>query len=501
VSHVAPSRWADLARGRLSDGERRRALAHAERCADCARARDRIAGAAAAMTDIARAPAPELGWDHIRARIHWTVSSERRSQERRAARPRRWWLAGPAVLAAAAIAGVVVGADRLIPTAHPLPAVAVTIQSVPATAEPAPAPDPAPLTGVVTLVSGEVAIDGVVAAPELLAHRVAAGSVVKTVVGRVGVQFGDGSAFAVGAGSTVDVRRFDAAAVELAVDGELSVEVTRRAPGQRFTVLAGGRTVEVRGTAFRVVQRDGALEVACSHGRVAVIDRARAGGEIEVGAGQVARLAGDGLLGAARPLDAAALEALAAAQAPRLPVWADPAQLERTSGRLEVAVAPGHAVRVDGVAVGKGPITMRVTSGRYLVQAERAPGQWSEAEWLEVAAADGARLEVVAPRPRPGRAAVEQPTSEAALDERRAQLESLLQRGRVVTCLRALTKQGLTDTFVELDMGVDTDGAIAYLNIASTDLPRSTAACVRDAVAAIVFPAGAPATWRHRLTF
>jgi hypothetical protein len=496
VSHVAPTRWADLARGRLSDAERRRALAHAERCAECARARDRIAGAAAAMADIARAPAPELGWDHIRARVHWTVSSERRSQQRRAARPRRWWLAAPALVAATAL---VVG-SQLVPAARPLPVVAIPAQS----AEVIPvafAVAPAPLAGVVTLVSGEVAIDGVTAPRALLEHHIAAGSVVRTAVGRVGVQFGAGSAFSVGAGSTVDVRRFDSAAVELAVDGELLVEVSTRAAGQRFTVLAGGRTVEVRGTAFRVVQRDGALEVACSHGRVAVIDRARAGGEIEVGAGQVARIDGDSLLGAAaRPLDAAALDALTRAQAPRLPVWADPAQLERSSGLLEIAVAPGRAVRVDGVDVGKGPLSLRVTSGRYLVQAERAPGRWSDAEWLEVAAAASARLEVVAARDDGGERAAP-PTSPAARDERHGQLERLLDRGRVVTCLRALTKQGITDTFVELDLGIDGDGAITFLNIADTDLPRSTAACVRDAVSAIHFPAGPAATWRHRLTF
>jgi hypothetical protein len=497
VSHVAPTRWADLARGRLSDADRRRALAHAERCAECARARDRIAGAAAAMADIAKAPAPELGWDHIRARVHWTVSSERRSQQRRAARPRRWWLAAPVLAAAAAL---VVG-SQLVPAARPLPVASIPAQ--PAEVTPvALAVAPAPLAGVVTLVSGEVAIDGVTAPRALLAHPIAAGSVVRTAVGRVGVQFGAGSAFAVGAGSTVDVRRFDSAAVELAVEGELLVEVSKRAPGQRFTVLAGGRTVEVRGTAFRVVQRDGALEVACSHGRVAVIDRARAGGEIEVGAGEVARIDGDRVLGAAaRPLDAAALDALTRAQAPRLPVWADPAQLERTSGLLEIAVAPGRAVRVDGVDVGKGPLSLRVTSGRYLVQAERAPGRWSDAEWLEVGAADSAHLEVVAARAEGGGARPDAPTTPAARDERHGQLERLLDRGRVVTCLRALTKQGITDTFVELDLGIDGDGAVSFLNIADTDLPRSTAACVRDAVSAIQFPAGPAATWRHRLTF
>jgi hypothetical protein len=84
---------------------------------------------------------------------------------------------------------------------------------------------------------------------------------------------------------------------------------------------------------------------------------------------------------------------------------------------------------------------------------------------------------------------------------RRAQLEAGLDHGRVATCLRALTKQGITDTFVELEIGVDATGAVSFLNIVETDLPRSTAACVRDAVSAVEYPPGAEANWRQRLTF
>ena len=68
------------------------------------------------------------------------------------------------------------------------------------------------------------------------------------------------------------LAHFDARAVELVLGerGRIDIEVSHRAAEQRFVVRAGPRTVEVRGTAFRV-ERDGArVAVACEHGRVAV---------------------------------------------------------------------------------------------------------------------------------------------------------------------------------------------------------------------------------------
>jgi len=504
VKHVAPHRWADLAAGRIGEAEANRIRAHVAECSRCARARDRVTGAYTALPDIARAPAPELGWDHIGARVYWAVSSERRSIERtsrqRAVRRRRLWVAVPmlgAVASAAAIAALVM--SRPAPPAPP-----VATAPAPAIASPAPTPVelvPAALTGVVTLVTGEVDLDGATTAGAILDHAVAAGSIVRTGAGRAGVQFGAGSAFTVGAGSTVSVRRFDAAAIELAVDGDISVEVSARAPGQRFAVVAGDRTVEVRGTAFRVVHREGALRVSCSHGRVAVYDSAAAArGEVYVGAGhELAVGDGEPLLDRnVRPMTGAALAALAAAEAPRLPTWTDAASLYRTSGALVVAAGHGSAVRVDGVAMGQGSMTLRVMSGRHLIEAERAPGRWSQGDWIEVGGSGPeARVDIEDIE----EVVVEAPSPVAARTARTHQLDASLDHGRVATCLRAVSKQGITDTYVELEVGVDADGALSFLNITSTDLPRSTAACVRDAVAAVKFPAGPAATWHHRLTF
>jgi hypothetical protein len=50
-------------------------------------------------------------------------------------------------------------------------------------------------------------------------------------------------------------------------------------------------------------------------------------------------------------------------------------------------------------------------------------------------------------------------------------------------------------------MSVDGNGAINMLNVGDTDLPADMAACVRDAVAAVRFAHGAPATFTTRLDF
>ena len=63
MSHVAAPRWAQLARGKVGAGEARRMRVHADTCASCARARDRVSGAVDAFGEIARTPA-DLGLSH-----------------------------------------------------------------------------------------------------------------------------------------------------------------------------------------------------------------------------------------------------------------------------------------------------------------------------------------------------------------------------------------------------------------------------------------------------
>jgi hypothetical protein len=514
MSHVAPHRWAELARGKLGDREQQRMLDHADGCAACARARDRVTGAARAFADIAHTAAPELGWDTIRARVYWATSSERRERERtqrmHRVRLRRWGFVAVPAIAAAAAAVVMLAergtSDNKIASAPPAsPGSGSSATHAP----PAPVPAPGALTGVVTLAQGGVIVDGASTPATVMAHPITAGASLATTDGRVAVQFGDGSVFALGPRSTLRVVRFDAGAVDLALGdaGDVTIEVAARAPGQRFTVEAGARTIEVRGTAFHVVRRGDTVDVACSHGRVAVHDRS---GELAVPAGQGVIVAdGEPLADrAARPLDEAALTALAHAIGPRLPVWpapGDSASLYRTSTPLSIAAPRGRAIRVDGVTVGDGPLVVRVASGRHLVEAATADGRrFAAGEWIEAGPGrdDGridARVDVSSALAAIASPAVNPAAARAA---RQADLEHGLDTGRASACLRPLAKQGVAaGTHVELEISVDASGAIGMLNLGDTDLPARVASCVRDVVATVRFPRGPAATFTHRIDF
>lgn len=489
--HVAPARWGQLARGTVSESDRQRMLAHAQGCADCARGRDRIAGAAEAFGAIRAMPAPELGWDHIGARIYWATSSERRSRERTAGhakvRRRRWALALVPALAAAGAAGIMIAGAGGNNTAD-APAVAATT----------PAPiAPAALRGVVTLAVGRVAVDRAASPTEALARPVITGSALTTTDGRVAVQFGDGSGFAVGPRSTVTVRKFDTAAIELALvgDGELTIEVAPRGPGQRFTVDVGDRTVEVRGTAFAVRHRDGATEVACAHGLVALVDE-RTGGEVRIARGQTLALADRVDVAGQIPIaigDGGA--ALLAALGPRLPGWTEATGIERTSAPLAISAAAGRAVRVDGVIVGAGEVALRVMAGRHLVETEVSDGRFGAGEWVTTGTDAVTRVDShPAPEPAP-------PPPASAARLRRAELAAAIDHGQVATCVRALAKQGIGGTHLDLEVGVDARGAVEFMNVVDTDLPASMAACVRDAVAGARFAPGQAAAFHYRLNF
>jgi hypothetical protein len=92
--------------------------------------------------------------------------------------------------------------------------------------------------------------------------------------------------------------------------------------------------------------------------------------------------------------------------------------------------------------------------------------------------------------------------SAAGRRARKNELERALDRGRLRTCVRDIAKQGLLDgTHVELEIGVDANGAIRFLNIAGTDLPSRASSCIRDTVASAHLGSGAAASWRHRINF
>ena len=493
--HIKPHRWADALAGQVTDSERAAMQRHAEGCRGCAKARDRVGRASDTFPVIREQEGPDLPWDSVRARVHWSVSKERREQQgapQRRKVPALAWAAF-AVAAAAGLAAVTgtgrLGAPEIAPDsiARTLP------EPVPVPAPVKTAP-PAALAGLVNRVSaGDVMIDG--ARPEnLFDKRIVAGTVIATGEGRLDVQFGDASAFALGAHSTLDVRRFDAEAIELVVDGTIDIEVAARVPGQRFVVLAGEHVIEVRGTQFRVSHEAAATTVACRHGLVAVRDKAR--GTALVGNARSVRVATGATVDDARvvPLSVDELASLAAATPMTLPVWNAEALLA-SSAPLEVTAVGTREVRVDGIELGVAPLRVRVMPGRHTVEATDGAGRYRRAGWIDVAApaagAKPARLEVGA-EPVPGAAG-------AGITERRRQLRAGIDRAGLARCTRSIAKAGLTGTYVQIELSVDQTGAVGFLNVIDTDLPSATAGCVREVLADVRFKPGAAATWREKL--
>jgi hypothetical protein len=498
VSHVAPHRWADAWAGRLGDRERQAMERHAAACRRCARQRDRIRTASDSFPALRAQTAPELPWDSVRAGIHWAVSKARREERRaRPARPARRRLlpaAGFAALGAGALAlALATGPIELDPPGRDGPAAG------PAVAPAAPAPAaPRALAGLVNRATGDVMIDGLRRA-DLFARALGPGAVIATGDGRVDVQFAEAGALALGPGSRLELRRFDAEAIELVIEGTVDVELAPRAPARRFAVVAGDRRIEVRGTQFRVRHEGGATAVACSRGRVAVRDR---GGVVEVGAARRLELAAGHAAAAEQvaPLLPDELAALAAAAPLRLAMW-NPEALLQSSTPLEIAGVGRREVRIDGVEVGTAPLRVRVMPGRHTIETADAAGRFRRAGWVDVpppaaaevgpdgaAGAPAARFELPVELP-----------SAREVHERRRQLQAGIDRARLHECTRRIAKQGLTGTYVQIELRVDGSGAVNFLNVVDTDLGSATAGCVRRVLADVRFPAGAAATWRERL--
>lgn len=473
-AHVAPHRWADLWAGRVGDPERIVMERHAAGCRACARGRQRVTRASDSFAAIRTQPAPDVAWDAVRARVHWSVSTRRRAALRRR-RPAYGWLA------AAMVTGVAVAL-----VSGPAPVLVPVTQPIAKQADPPVAPRPAALVGLVSRASGDVLIDRVRPA-DLFGRALTQGSVIATAEGRVDVQFGDQSAFALGPRSTLELRRFDAQTIELAVDGTVDIAVAPRAGTQRFLVDAGDHVVEVRGTQFRVTHDGSATTVACRHGLVAVSDDTS---QVVVGAARRVRVANGSPVSndhvVAMSRDEIATLAQAAPLA--LPLW-DPVALVQSSAPLEIATAGHRDVRVDGIELGRAPLKVRVMPGRHTVETADSAGRFRRAGWVDVPAAPhGARLEVPAEPPPTG-----------GITERRHQLRARIDRPRLGGCMRSIAKAGLTGTYVQIEIAVDAQGAVGFLNVIDTDLPSATAGCVREVLAGVRFGRGAAATWRERI--
>jgi hypothetical protein len=473
--HIPPHRFADADAGTLTTRERAVIDSHVRECSRCADARTRVRDAREAMLAMAEDEPEDMRWDHIGAQIYWKTAADRRVHT--GAGRRSWILAAAAVATAAAgAAGYALLRDQ--PAADDTRAVAPAPAPEPA---PAPAPLPAaePMLGVVTVASGDIALDG---APLEFDALIETGHTLATSAGaRVTVQFDADSALTLGPDSTLSFAAFDTGSIRLDVTGTVAVRLERRAPEQQFAIVAGSREVVVRGTVFRVGHRADRLEVACTRGRVAVLE---GDAVTEVAAGEHLSVF-DALAraGVARPIAPEQLAALdESLRAPVLPTWSGARDALAASSRIDVQAIAGNAVEIDGIGIGigfgggAGGVAVRVAPGRHHVELGAEHGQW-----IEVGA--GAVHPVVArvERKRPARS-VRAPQLDAQLDKR---------VGRLAQCGRTLAAHGIArGSYVKLEVGVNADGSQGYLNIRDYNVPSEVAECVRDVVDEIDFPRG-----------
>lgn len=523
--HVAPHRIMDAAAGRTGEREAVRIRQHVEGCGQCSARAERLARAQSAMNEIAGTPAPELGWDRIGVRLYWENSSARHAALRRPERspwPRRLAVAvtAGALLAMGGFAAVtLLAGDPAAPQRSAAPAPTVMA----AAAGEQQAALPGPMRGVVTFASGRASVDGApVDTATLFDRPIGAGTRLDAPAGgRLVVQFGHQSGFALGPGSALYLRRFDDEGVELEVlHGSLDVEVSKRKPGQTFAVLAGRHRVSVRGTAFRVDHRDGELEVACAHGRVVVTD---GDSEVALDAGQQIHLLREVMLARAsrQQIDPERLAELEnSLSGPLLPAWTEPRALFDTSSIIDVAASPGQEVRLDGIDVGEGAFALRVMSGRHKLEVADDTGDFAAGTWVE--AGPGERRSARARRDGAVRLGAArdladgtppdsgEPAPHASADDaraarrtRREQLAAALDgSGPARQCMEPLEKRDLVaGSYIVFDVGINGDGSQGHLNIAESNVPAEVERCLRRVVDSVELPPGPPATVRYRLAF
>jgi ferric-dicitrate binding protein FerR (iron transport regulator) len=284
------------------------------------------------------------------------------------------------------------------------------------------------------------------------------------------------------------------------VDGTLDVEVAPRAANQRFVVIAGDDTVEVRGTQFRVHRDARGTHVACRHGLVAVRDGA---GELDVGAArQVDVPAGhrvaDAKVAAMTPVELAELAQATPVTVPA-GTGATTVELALEADAASIHGRPtGVAVRVDGVELGEAPMRVRVAPGRHLVEAADGTGRFHRVEWVTVEAGHPASVRVELALPGFGA-----PPPASAAADRRHQLLAGIDHARLGRCVRSIVRSGVAasgDLAVQIEIGVDAAGAVNFLNITDPgDLDAATTACVHDVLADVHFPAGGAASWHERV--
>ncbi len=500
MRHIPAHRLADLVSGNWNNRFARKAREHVAHCSHCMAAMKRIESGHRSMSEIANTESPELGWDHIATRIYWSTSSERRASERE--EPSAWRFGSLRTLAVAGTCCALAvsaylglrpssegASEQLASTTH----VEMPPSAAPLVMEPKPTPAKPlaeELQGVITFAGSDVAMNGAALNFDSLVRQ---GSRFSTGEGELVVQFGLHNSFRLAPKSTLWLQSFDSESVVLDVVGRIDIDIEKRGAGQQFVVLAGEQRVVVHGTAFQVDFRGTRLDVNCTRGKVVVSDGQE---QVSVPAGQRFGITESGWENEALralPISEERLALLDAGMAmPTLAMW-NPSNPLESSSVLRVESAREQEVALDGIALASGDFLVRTSSGRHQIARVNSDGSVADGNWYKVEA--GQQVSTSLPKVAD--------TSRRARAVRKRELKKAIDaRGKVTRCLAPLEKQGLmAGAYVDLEIGVNSDGTQRYLNIMGSNLSPVIQRCLRKAVSAETLAVGGSAEFSLHLAF
>ncbi|MCC6997091.1 MAG: AgmX/PglI C-terminal domain-containing protein [Deltaproteobacteria bacterium] len=499
MSGCSPETLARLVEGRLEAPLRDATVAHATGCARCRAELRRLRGARDGFEAARTLEAPELPWEQMGAQIAWQL---RQAPPTRA----RWplFVLGGAALAAAAVltlwllgrAGTGARGDggelaAPAPSAMPSPAPLVS----PPPVRPAAAPGQAWAFLIeAELIRGRAgAALAALSAEAAAAEPLLAGDRLRAVGGRVGLVLETRTALVLEAGTEAALRALDAETIELELArGRVTLEVARRSPTQRLSVLAGGKRVTVRGTRFAVALQDnGALAVGVGHGRVELgLADAGGGPVLSIDGGSVAELS------AGEDVSNARVRALTEDERAELeielplPGTLAGAELPGATRLLRVGSSQAAVLTLDGAPVGQGSALVRVLPGRHLLEA--SSGAHRVSRWIDSALGEGISVvRVPAPGPRSGPSAARTMGRPLEID---AQVRAA---GKAIKACYAegLSRRPDLDGTVLLRVDVGADGVLAPVEVSSSTLGDSgVERCLKSVVQRWRLPPGEPST-------
>ncbi len=390
------------------------------------------------------------------------------------------WAFGAVALAAAALLALVLGWPGEAP-----PTTTERVAPAPAPEWPTPepvveAPESPALRPVVTLAAGGTErFDEDRPASVRVGEALSEGSRVRTGPdGEVHARLSEGTGFVVPADSEVRLARAREAEIVLeVVSGRVDSAVAHLGAGARYVVLAGGHSVEVRGTQFAVAWRDGAAEVELAEGAV----------EVTTPSGERISLRAPTRWTSAGPVSGD----------PQVTV----ARAHRGADRPWTLVTLAHPdlVRweVDGTAIGAGSAQLLMRPGEHEVQGWDARGRPYAGRLMvgmEPVAVEPSVLTAQAPRARPGHLAP-------------AEITAVLNRGRrqLARCYeRSLRVRPEVRGRVRLRITVGASGDVQRVRVVGADPTANTALqeCVATHAQRWTFPPpGGPVTFEVPFAF